>query len=192
MFCVDIPELDGNATYCKIIYAWEPRVTSTAVWIVPGLISLTVFIITMVCRYILDKSEFWNDEQPFAFTHLRRPYRSFDGLRKCLTMILIYAGLSWDCIDVTLDAKYFLDLENPKNGVLDPRVYRDTHALNAIYGIALIGILKIPLSVWLLTDSNMKDDAYLIKCNNSVLIFLAKDSFENFLEYFYGEKYSMD
>ena len=107
-------------------------------------------------------------------------------------MILIYAGLIWDCIDVTLDAKYFLDLENPDKGVLDPRVYRNTHALNAIYAFSLIGILKIPVSVMLLTDGETREATDIFRCFNSLLIFLAQDCVENFLQYFYGEKYSMD
>ena len=194
MDCIIIPEIDGNETYCNITTTWKPRFTSPAVWIVPGILAFTLLIISLVQRYSSAKLHryFLTNDYPFSLRHLDNPFGSWEHFKNFVEMILIYAGLIWDSIDVCLDARYFLDLENPENGVLDSRIYRNENAVNAVYAFALLGILKIPFSVKILTSFDMNAKPDKMKNLNCVLIFIVEDCVENFLEYFYGEKYSME
>ena len=192
--CVTIPQIDGDVTYCNITQTWQPRVTSHLFMVVPTLLAFVLLIGMLVRQYKVNYWDFCVEQYPFCLANIKGMFKSCKGFIAGVTTIGIYAGLIWDCVDVCLDSKYFLDLENPENGVLDSRIYRNTNILNAIYAFAILGVLKIPLSVWLVTSgTNLeKINWKLLKSFNIALVFIAEDCIENFLEYFYGEKYSIE
>ena len=193
MVCVVIPQIDGNVSYCNITSTWQPRVTSSIIVIVPTIMAAALLLLTLIWRRS-KKIDFWDGRYAFSISHFKGMFRSYTGFMSGLTMMGIYMGLAWDIVDVSLDSKYFLDLENPSNGVLDSRIYRNSHALNAIYCFSLLGVVKVPFSVWIITSemSAKVNDRPLLTSANAALVFLSEDCVENLVEYFYGEKYSMD
>lgn len=123
-----------------------------------------------------------------------------------LLKLRLLGKLAGECVDVGMDAYYFLDLESLDRN-FNRHIYRNANVLNAIYAFAWMGLLKIPIIVWLAARKKQKvDNAQRRHPSPSrndpmktdwvffgfmLVNFLFQDCPESFLEYFYGEKYSI-
>jgi len=123
-----------------------------------------------------------------------------------LLKLRLLGKLAWECVDVGMDAYYFLDLESLDQS-LNRHIYRNANVLNAIYSFAWMGLLKTPIIIWLSAREkqkvdNTKKEHPSPKRNDPMktdwvflgimlVNFLFEDCPESFLEYFYGEKYSI-
>lgn len=186
-FCHTIKSSGSNLRYCNINTIWEPRMSKAALTAILTLLSLAS---ALSCLYIVFK----------VAPKINANYSSLSDINRCcqilcfpVYVLLPIFSLLWDAVDAIIDAYTFQQLESGK--IIDPVIYRNVHVNNAILVFTILGVLKMFFIMWVFLRShkhfeiNKKEDLANIKRGIILLTFLAEDSIQLFLEYFYISKY---
>ena len=125
--------------------------------------------------------------------------------------LLSFLGIVMDVWDVYTDCEYFFKYENFQL-VNNRGIYRNKMVSNVIFVFAISGIIKLIVTVFILfccgnekrysigygteetgysTVQNNKYKFDLLKKYNTFTVYILEDCAENFLEYFYVEKYAI-
>ncbi|XP_066932668.1 uncharacterized protein [Clytia hemisphaerica] len=113
------------------------------------------------------------------------------------TILLALGGILYDIYDVYTDCEYHYKYEN--FGQVHRGIYRDGAVSVSILVFAIFGMAKVILtSIYVICahlDNKLRLGTYNVltsfKYFDNVILFIVEDCAENFLNYFYIEKYSL-
>ena len=201
-FCHSIPTDKGNLTFCNLTSKWKTRFSENGLYASMIIQSVMTIIILIYGLYKVPDKLYKKFKRDNDYDSLLK--RRTEGKLSFFSFVLLPTGkLVWDAIDAMFDLFVFYRLE--EGLIIDDVIIRNNYVINAILAFAVIGCLKILLSIYVLYNGavhsindpdvwgplrwSADSEIVLAKSYNFMLVYMFEDAVELFLEYFYVEKY---